>query len=68
VPNIILNATFLYVKQFFNENKFLMQEIFSMQMIFQCKQFFNEKIFLVQEIFLCNFFFDLIFSMQAIFQ
>jgi hypothetical protein len=31
VPNINLNATFLYVKQFFNESNF------SMQVIFQCK-------------------------------
>jgi hypothetical protein len=39
VPNIILNATFLYVKQFFNEKGF------SMKAIFQRKQIFNANDF-----------------------
>jgi hypothetical protein len=45
VTNIILNATFLYVKQFFNTNIFFNEIFFSMWTIFQFKFFFPFKQF-----------------------
>jgi hypothetical protein len=60
---IILNAIFLYVTQFFNENSFLVKAIFQCKQIFNASSFFiknslfNASNFLMQVVFQCKQFF-----------